>query len=371
VRVLFVIDSLGSGGAQRQVVELAATFAARGSPAPAVLTYYDDGFFADRLARAGMPLVLARRRGRFDLPFVRRLRRAIDDLSPDVVHAFLHAPVAWTWLAMRGMKRRPRLIVAERVVLSAIPTLARPLMRHVYRSADAITANAACAAAEIREQFGISNGVHVIGNGIDLAAWDAAAGQELSPPLADADFRIALVGGLRQQKNHALLLDALSYLGPDRTKGWRVFLVGADTGGEADAQEVRRRVAESRLSDRVTLLGPVRNVAALMCRLDAVVLTSDYEGFPNVVLEAMASRLPVVATDVGAVPELVVGGETGFIVPRGATRPFAESLVRLSTLAPDERRAMGAAARRVVEARYAMARIADDYVRVYESVVAA
>jgi glycosyltransferase involved in cell wall biosynthesis len=99
------------------------------------------------------------------------------------------------------------------------------------------------------------------------------------------------------------------------------------------------------------------------------VLPSLWEGFPNVLLEAMASRVPAVATRVGEVPRMIADGETGFLVEPGDTEALAAALMRLHALAPAERTAMAARARAVVESRYQIAAIAHAHRDLYAALV--
>lgn len=118
--------------------------------------------------------------------------------------------------------------------------------------------------------------------------------------------------------------------------------------------QLTRLVEELGLSRRVRLLGLRDDMAELYGASDALVLSSAWEGMPNVVLEAMASAKPVVATAVGAVPEIVSDGETGFVVPPGDHAALAGAMERMMGLAPEERRAMGETGRRVVRERHSV-----------------
>ena len=113
------------------------------------------------------------------------------------------------------------------------------------------------------------------------------------------------------------------------------------------------------LSGRVRLLGLRDDMAELYRASDALVLSSAWEGMPNVVLEAMASGRPVVATAVGAVPEMVADGWTGFVVPPGDHTALASAMERMMGLAPEERRAMGEAGRSRVRERHSVESVVD------------
>jgi glycosyltransferase involved in cell wall biosynthesis len=107
------------------------------------------------------------------------------------------------------------------------------------------------------------------------------------------------------------------------------------------------------LADRVHLAGHQQDVRPWLAALDVLVLSSDWEGMPNALLEAMAAGLPIVATAVGGVPEVVVDGATGLLVPPGDPSALAEAITRLLR-DPDLRRTMGQAGRARVERRFSI-----------------
>src|SRR5213075_2773383 len=103
------------------------------------------------------------------------------------------------------------------------------------------------------------------------------------------------------------------------------------------------------------LLGRRADVPELLAASDALVLSSDFEGLPNVVLEAMASARPVIATAVGGTPELVAHGSTGVLVPPGDPRALATAIEELAALPADHRAEMGERGRHVVKQKYGLA----------------
>src|SRR5205823_13173952 len=140
---------------------------------------------------------------------------------------------------------------------------------------------------------------------------------------------------------------------------YRVTLVGEGPGRPAVATDIRRLPAE-----RAELVGARRDVPELLAAADLFVLSSRSEGLPISVLEAMAAGLPVVATNVGGMPEVVVNGETGFLVPPAEPRALAEAVGRL-LLDPELRQRFGAAGRRRAERRFDVARFHRAHVRLY------
>lgn len=338
-----------------------------------VLVYYDIGFFAPELREAGIPVHVLPRRGRLDPGFLWAFRRWVLETSPDLIHAFQLFPALWGVLVQRTLpqRRRPIYVAAERSALLRTPAneLAQ---RIVYRGADAVTANSACVAEEIKARLGVSAArVHYLPNGIDLADWDARAARPAPIAREPGCLHLALVGGLRREKNHGLLLEALTRLAPPLRAATRVWMVGGETGGSEYAAFVRAAIVRRGLEDVVRLVPETPEIPALLRVADAVVLPSLFEGFPNVLLEAMASGLPAVATAVGDVPGLIEEGVTGFLVPSGDAAALALALERLHALGPEARRAMGRAARAQVEARHRLEDVAARHLALYESLLSA
>lgn len=115
----------------------------------------------------------------------------------------------------------------------------------------------------------------------------------------------------------------------------------------------------------VRFLGSRADVPDLMAAADAYLMSSEWEGLPLVLLEASAAGLPIVATRVGGNDEIVADGQTGYLVPSQDPGALADAMTRLERLAPDERRAMGAASVRGVTSRYEIEHVADRWIELY------
>jgi glycosyltransferase involved in cell wall biosynthesis len=336
--------------------------------------YRRDDFYAARLQEVEIPVTLIPRRWKFDPLLPRNIGLWLDGAGVDLVHAFMTVPALWTLLAVRSLprRRRPAFVASERDESIATTRWQAWMQGFVCRGSDAVTANAEIAGRAIVARLGIPSArVHCVPNGIDLDSWDRAAEQPCPFSLEPGCFHLALVGRLELQKNHALLIEALRRIDPARRARWRVWFVGAETGGRAFAASLQGQVVATGLEEQVQFVGRTPAVAALMRAIDCLVLPSRHEGFPNVVLEAMASRRLVVASRVGAVPQLLEDGRTGFVFASEDADDLAAALLRVSELSAAEREALGKRAREVVERRYTIAASADAYERLYESVLRA
>ena len=230
------------------------------------------------------------------------------------------------------------------------------------RRADLVIANAdAVREVCIREERCRPERVVVVRNGIDLARFDELAAQPLQAPLpiGPEDVPVAVIGNLWPVKGHRTLVEVAALLSH---KLPRVKFLCAGEGPERGPLE--KRIAELRLQDRVFLLGHRLDVPAILVRVRAACLCSSAEGLSNAMMEAMAARLPIVATAVGGNPELVRNGENGLLVPYGDEPSLA---AKLEELLSDGARAaeMGAKGRARVETELTLSRMAEAYGKAY------
>ena len=179
------------------------------------------------------------------------------------------------------------------------------------------------------------------------------------------DARVAVAAGrLVVQKRHDLLLEAFSRVAADHP-GAHLALAGA---GPLEA-ELGRRAARDDLVGRVTFLGLVDDLPTWLAGCDVFVNSSDNEGLPLVVLDAMAARAPIVATRVSGVPDCVLDGETGRLVPPGDPAALAAAVAEALDH-PERARAWGEAARDRVDEVFSIDRAAARWEALYGEVVA-
>jgi glycosyltransferase involved in cell wall biosynthesis len=196
----------------------------------------------------------------------------------------------------------------------------------------------------------------VVHNGIDVTAFAAASAQRAGHQ--SNAMRLLFAGRLDRSKGPDIAIDAVRRLVDRGITACLTLLGRAD---DAFAPQLRRQIADLRLGDLVVLAGavPRQAMADAYAQHDVLVVPSRWpDPLPRVVHEAMASGLPVVASEVGGIPELVRHGENGLLVPCDDASALADALAELAP-DPERRRAMGVAGRRAVIEGFAIERMLD------------
>ena len=351
-RIGLVIGQLTYGGAESQLYELAHHLARDHTVFVYCLSSKDQPY-GDRLRAAGVEVRVLPANGSLDWSRVRRLAAALRADRIELVHAYLFIASAYAYLATR---RLPGVVLvgSARNCKLEPSAVRRFVLRRAFGACDAVLCNSEEMARFATRHYGAPESrLHVVYNGVDLDRFSARGrvdGQSL---------RIGTVGRLERQKNFDVFVDAAGLVLKRHPNA--LFEVVGEGSLRA---EVEGKVAAEGLSEHVRLVGTQADVPGFLSTLDQFWLTSDWEGTPNVVLEAMAASVPVVATAVGGTPEIVADGETGFLVPPGDAPAVAEAALSLAG-DPATASAMSRASRRRVEERYSTVRMTEATLAVY------
>jgi glycosyltransferase involved in cell wall biosynthesis len=262
----------------------------------------------------------------FDPTIFPRLRRLVREREIDIVHAHDYKTNVLAWLLSRFEAIIPLSTVHGWTGHSARERwLYYPIDKRVLRMFPAVIAVSSDARRELVERGARPESVRVVLNGIDHKAFrrdrslEAEARRELA--LAETDFVVGAVGRVEPQKRFDLLLEACAALKPRHP---RLKLIVAGDGSRLG--ELRDQARRLNLGDACQLLGNRTDIARLHHAFNLFVQSSDYEGTPNAVLEAMAFESPVVATSAGGTAEIVRHGIDGVIVPPGDWRLLAAAI---------------------------------------------
>lgn len=362
LRVAHVLSSFAMGGQERVALELAAAQVRLGLDVSAVsLAPLPHGVLASELRARGVTLQSVPKGASFDLRTIVRLAHLLSSSRIDVVHTHNPQPLAYGAPAAR---------LARAVIVhtkhGVNPEGGRKLwlrrfgghLSHAYVAVSDATAHVAR-----RNRECLPARLHVIPNGVDLALYrpDEAARRSVRAELGiptDA-WVFGTVGRMSVEKDHALLVRAAgSLLGP------RVRLVVVGDGEEL----ANVRAAAKAYEPWVTLTGVRHDIPRVVASFDAFVLSSRSEGLPLALLEAMATGLPVVGTDVGGVSE-VVGkhGKAAVLVPARDEEALRRALAELmADRAAADARGIHARERAL---HYDAATVVDRYMALYRTLV--
>jgi glycosyltransferase involved in cell wall biosynthesis len=271
-------------------------------------------------------------------------------IRPYVIHSWsIHDnPYAGLigWLA-----RVPRRLGSVRGSLTSEDFLHfHPLIRWlILHSVQGHLVNSDAIAEQMREAGIPTRRIHVLPNCVETDASQPAAQLADIPPDARV---VGMVGNLRREKNYPMFVRGMAQVVGEFDRVYGAMVGQPVMASDPDVpNQIRAEVAAQNAAGRVKLIGFRSDVPAVLSRLEIFCLTSDSEGTPNAVLEAMAAGLPVIATRVGGIPRIVDDGVSGFLVERGDVNGFAEAL-RMLLRDPQRAILMGAAGRTRVESDF-------------------
>lgn len=359
-RVMQLVLSLSPGGTERLVIEICRHLADRLESSVCCLD--EPGEWAAELAPLGIPVTSLSRQPGFTPRLALALAREMTARGTDVVHCHHYSPYVYGLLAT-VLHPRVRLVFTEHGRLSdGEPSSKRRLVNPVLARwpSQLYAVSSDLKRHMVSEGFPASR-LQVAYNGIVVgsrpqAEQRQAARARLGVP-QDA-FVTGTVGRLDPVKNLSLLLRAHALVRADHPDA---HLVVIGDGPEREALHAEARALD--LADSVVFAGYRADVRALMPAFDAYANTSTYEGVSLTILEAMAARVPVVATNVGGNPEVVVDHETGRLVV-GHAHAVSAALLELARH-PLSRHRMGEAARWRVKRHFSIDRMVEQYADAY------
>jgi glycosyltransferase involved in cell wall biosynthesis len=358
LRVAFLAGGLWQGGAEKQVLYMARALRALGADV-LLLTLAPGQRYDEEVARAGIPLVPIPRGLR-----ARRLAaisRAVGEFRPHVLqaaHFYVNLHVAIVarlhGLVSIGCVRNDGYheLDANRLWGRAMLRVPRSLIVN-----SRVAERNACALGRRPDT------VHVLPNVIDVGDFDARMLERVEAPLPPSPVAIA-AGRLVAQKRLDRFVRAVAAL-----RRQRVAIRGVIAGDGPDRLPLERLARGLAGPDAIRFLGRRDDLPALLSRADFAVLTSDHEGFPNVLLEAMAASLPVISTPAGDAGVLVRDDITGYLVPFEDEAGLAARMADLAG-SPARRRRLGRAGRQLVSKLYGFEGLGTRLLELYRTIAA-
>lgn len=362
--IVHVVDSLEVGGLERVTADLAIAQHQAGHRVTVFSLFATDGLKAE-LQGAGIEVIEGHKRGSLDRGALSLLRSTLRQRRAHIVHAHNFVPNYHAALASVGLATRQVCTLHD---MGA--RLGNARLRRLFKLSLLRTRQVAMVGSQVHRQHTASGMVsaaraHVVLNGIPVDRFvtspqaRSAARAELG--LRDADLVIGCVGRLVPLKNHHRMIEVMPRL-LARHPSLRLVIVG---DGER-APALKELVKGMQLDECVILAGQRHNVSALLPAFDIFALPSQTEGLSIALLEACASGLAVVATQVGGNVEIIRDNQTGLLIPADDNEALLHALDRLASDA-DLRRELGRQASNWVRENASVQALMRAYDRVYQA----
>lgn len=354
-RILLITENLGSGGAERQLTGLAVFLKNRGYDVK-VVTYYNKQFYESYLKENNVDYELYEKAAN-KLTRVFYLISLFKKWNPDVIISFLPSTNLSVCLT-RLFYKKAKVIVSERSHTLNFGLKVK-LLFNLYRLADFIVPNSFSEAENIKKHFpGLSQKVRVIFNFVDVDYFlplHYVKNEDI--PL------IVCVGRLIPSKNVLRLIDAVK----DLIKygiNFRVLWVGKQYDKQY-LEDVKERININKLSDIFKLKDQTENILSEYQKADIFCLPTLYEGYPNVICEAMSCGLPVVCSRVCEIPNIVKDNENGFLFDPKNVDSIVKALKKVLLLSPAQRLEMGLKNRDKIINNNSIDKFVDKYIELF------
>jgi len=321
LNLLYIIWSLGLGGAERVVINLVKGLD-KNRFKPIVCCLNDKGIFTEELERLGIKVIALKKKRGVDISVIPKIIKVIEDYQIDIVHTHLWGANFWGRISAK-LARVPVVVATEHNIDNWKKWYHFLFDRWLSYGTDTIVA----VSQKVKEFYlekGISKEkIKVIYNGIDFSSEIQKSGKDNIRKefgISQEDILLAVVGRLVEAKGHQYLFEALrSFNGRYKFK----LLV---IGDGPLRRGLEASVKNFQLNEKVIFTGLRKDVPKILGSVDILVLPSLREGLPLVALEAMAQGVPVVATKVGGTPEVVEDGVNGILVESANPLALAEGL---------------------------------------------
>ncbi len=319
IKTAIVLPYFGSGGADKMVAQLAAGMDCEHYDVAVFCVYGEpqNNHLEQMVKDHGIRIHFIGKKLGFSLSAIGRLFKALDAFGPDVVHTHLYACLyAFPWPLIR---RKPHLHTFHLPPELENKRFLRRVISKILIRTKCMTPVAISRQNQkfLRDYYRLSQDeVPVVCNPVELSKFDSL------PERTSTDFTFITAGRFNSQKNQKLMLRAFAAF---LEKGYDTKLVLLGRGEEEE--NLRALAAELGISHRVDFAGFVVNVEDYLVNADVFLLSSDFEALPLALLEAMAAGLPIVATDVGGVRDIVT--DNGILTKPGDPEELVQAMEKL------------------------------------------
>ena len=362
MNIALIISALLTGGAERQILLSAAELGRMGHKVDLII-YHPQNEFVDFIRENKINLVRISAKGLLRIGRIRALAKHLQQGGFEVVHAFSGSASIYAALAGK--------LAGVSVIFGGyrVEHKEHGLLAFAHRMIDQFLTGWIVNSRGIADSMVAALGINpqkffVVHNGIVPEAFQSELSRDEARHklgLPESQQVVTKVARLHPQKNHRLFLKMASILLKHRSDV--SFLI---VGGGLLRSDLEDYAKSLGICDRVLFLGIRSDIPDILAATDISVLTSEYEGFPNALIEAMCVGIPVVSTNYPGIEELIVDDKNGFIVPRNDAESMAAKITQLLDDA-DLRKRMGREGMKMVQECLSPAAMAQNLVSVYKA----
>lgn len=353
-KIMFVIPSLREGGAERVITRLSAGIAELGYDVH-ILEFFRPGSGYEIDPNVHLLSIFQNEEAYNSVSFFKKnalMRKAITTVEPDVIIPFLEYVCQKTQLALLGTKYFNKVVVTLRVT----PTIGN-LAHKIRRFLSILFSRACIAQTESQKRF--LNGIlqkktYVIANPVD----------QIDIPFSEPPGQITFIsaGRLVPQKNYPMMIKAFAQVAQERDVYLQIYGAGKMEG------ELKRIIENLGISSRALLMGYSNNIIDDYRKANIFLLTSNWEGMPNSLMEAMALGMPCIATDCPTGPaELIKNEENGLLIPINNEKSLVCAMLKLVDCT-SLRSSYGQAARSSIMSEYSRSAISERWVNILKEI---
>lgn len=352
IKIIHIIPTLDMGGAERLMVDIALGLDRKIFESE-VVCISSGGFWQKELEEADIPLTILNKKKGFSLRALLKLKKILKEKQPDIVHTHLFGADFYGRLAAKLanikviISTEHNLNISEGFFRKTAKKITNKFATRIIAVSEAVRAYA------IQKEGADESKVKVIYNGIRLEKFlnekgDYALGKT---------FKIGSIGRLSKQKGYEYLIEAINKLNDRKI----VCQIASD--GELKEQ-LNEKIALLGLGRQIELVGYKKNTPEFLNSLDLFVLSSRWEGLGIVILEAGAAGLPVIASDVDGIKEIIDDKEDGLLFTKGNSDELKEKIKYLLNN-ESERKRLGQALQRKIIEKFDIEKIVRQYEEVY------
>lgn len=356
IKIVYIITSLGFGGAERPLLDL-VKFIDRDRLDISVATAVGGGPLEQEFRNLGIEVKVFKKKTKLGLEVISSLRKYLEEKKPDIVHTHLFAGDFWGKVAAK--KAKVPIIVSTEQNLNLDEGWIKGLMKtRTYRFTNRVIAISKAIKDYTVKTYKVNpEKIEVIFSGIDLTKFKTQISKikiSVEKPI------IGIIGRLERQKGHEYLIRAIVDVLKQYQKA-QLWVIGK--GSLRPQLEEQTRQLE--IDKNVKFLGTRRNIPEVLANLDIFVMPSLWEGLGVAAIEAQACGVPVIASNVDGLKEVVGDKKTGLLVESRNSKALAEAIV-WALKHPREVEQMVANARRSVEEKFDIKKMVSKYETLYQ-----